>query len=113
MNAIAQPSKYARFPQKEETSLIKQIWRILMKNDFEHDATINPMFRYTVIAIEKVGLPIVFCCFMGYLWMTMLAKYDAQQALVFKMQQDNCVAIQEMAHNFKDMKEIILLTAKR
>ncbi len=113
MNAIAQSSKYASFPEKEQASLITQIWHIVMENDFEHDASINPLFRYGVIAVEKVGLPIIFCCFMGYLWMTMLAKYDTQQNIIFKMQQDNCVAIQEMSHSFKEMKEIILLTSKR
>jgi hypothetical protein len=113
MNAIAHSSKYARFHEKEKASLIIQIWHILMEKDFEHDVSINPVFRYVVIAVEKVGLPLVFCAFMGYLWMQMLAKYDGQQQLIFKMQQDNCIAITQMASNFKEMKEVILLTNKR
>lgn len=103
MNAIAQTQKI---------SLISQIWNfILMHNDFEHDVTIEPHIRYIIILIEKIGLPIVFCCFMGYMWLGMLAKYDKQEEMIFKMQQDNCVAFQEFSRNVKELKEAVTLAS--
>lgn len=95
-----------------EIGLIDKVWMI-MEDNFVKDNTIDPLLRYAVIIIEKIGMPIVFCTFMGYLWLGMLAKYDKQQEMIFKMQQDNCIAMQDFSRNIHELKEAILYTRNK